>query len=51
MASGPLDDLVALHIELGVFQALDQLPVLRQHLCEKMRGLTGMKEPDEDGDG
>ena len=30
MASGPLDDLVALHIELGVFQALDQLPVLRQ---------------------
>ena len=30
MASGPLDDLVALHLELGAFQALDQLPVTRQ---------------------
>jgi hypothetical protein len=30
MASGPLDELVALHIELGIFQLLDQLPVLRQ---------------------
>jgi hypothetical protein len=30
MASGPLDDLVALHIELGAFQALDQLRVVRQ---------------------
>ena len=30
MASGPLDELVALHIELGVFDVLDQLPVVRQ---------------------
>lgn len=29
-ASGPLDDLIALHIELGIFDALDQLPVERQ---------------------
>src|SRR5437763_5883548 len=29
-ASGPVDELVALHIELGVFDALDRLPVLRQ---------------------
>jgi hypothetical protein len=28
-ASGPLDELIALHIELGVFEALDQLPVRR----------------------
>lgn len=26
MASGPLDDLIALHDELGVFDALDNLP-------------------------
>src|SRR4051812_6022296 len=30
MASGPLDELIALHIELGVFDALDRLPVDRQ---------------------
>ena len=30
MASGPLDDLVALHNELGVFAALDDLPTSRQ---------------------
>ena len=30
MASGPLDELIALHDELGVFDALDQLPVARQ---------------------
>ena len=30
MASGPLDELVALHIELGIFDALDALPVARQ---------------------
>lgn len=30
MASGPLDELVALHMELGVFEALDHLPVDRQ---------------------
>lgn len=30
MASGPLDELVALHIELGVFDALDRLPVDRR---------------------
>src|SRR4051812_33783064 len=30
MASGPLDELVALHIELGAFDALDRLPVVRQ---------------------
>jgi hypothetical protein len=30
MASGPLDELIALHIELGLFQALDRLPVDRQ---------------------
>jgi hypothetical protein len=30
LASGPLDDWVALHIELGLFQALDPLPALRQ---------------------
>src|SRR3954468_17024333 len=30
MASGPLDELLALHIELGVFDALDPLPVNRQ---------------------
>jgi hypothetical protein len=29
-ASGPLDELVALHIELGVFDALDAVPVARQ---------------------
>ena len=29
MASGPLDELIALHIELGVFDALDRLPVSR----------------------
>lgn len=29
-ASGPLDELVALHNELGVFEALDRLPVQRQ---------------------
>lgn len=29
-ASGPLDELIALHIELGVFAALDGLPVDRQ---------------------
>ena len=30
MASGPLDELVALHIELGIFDAPDALPVARQ---------------------
>ena len=30
MASGPLDELLALHIELGIFAALDALPVARQ---------------------
>ena len=30
MASGPLDELIALHIELGLFDALDRLPVDRQ---------------------
>src|SRR3954470_18705969 len=30
MASGPLDELIALHIELGVFDALDRLPVDRR---------------------
>src|SRR3954454_19831871 len=30
MAAGPLDELVALHIELGIFDALDRLPVDRQ---------------------
>jgi hypothetical protein len=30
LASGPLDELVALHIELGVFDALAGLPVARQ---------------------
>ena len=30
MGSGPLDELLALHIELGVFDALDELPVVRQ---------------------
>jgi hypothetical protein len=29
-ASGPLDELIALHIELGTFDALDRLPVDRQ---------------------
>ncbi len=29
-ASGPLDELIALHIELGIFDALDHLPVDRQ---------------------
>jgi hypothetical protein len=29
MAAGPLDELVALHIELGVFEALDAVPVAR----------------------
>src|SRR3954469_18737256 len=32
MASGPLDELIALHIELGVFDALDHLPVKRQRV-------------------
>src|SRR3954471_21749323 len=26
-ASGPLDELIALHIELGLFEALDRIPV------------------------
>src|SRR3954452_18958587 len=30
MASGPLDELIALHIELGIFDALDRLPVHRE---------------------
>ena len=30
MSSGPLDELIALHDELGVFDALDRLPVERQ---------------------
>src|SRR6476646_9314248 len=30
MACGPLDELVALHDELGVFRLLDQTPVPRQ---------------------
>ena len=30
MDSGPLDDLVALHDELGVFEALDQVPIKRR---------------------
>ena len=30
MASGPLDELLALHIELGIFDALDALAVARQ---------------------
>jgi len=30
MASGPLDELVALHIELGILDALDAVPVARQ---------------------
>jgi hypothetical protein len=30
MGSGPLDELVALHVELGVFDALDRLPVVRR---------------------
>src|SRR3954469_7750898 len=30
MASGPLDELIALHIELGVFDALDRLPTQRR---------------------
>src|SRR5262249_48302679 len=30
MAAGPLDELVALHIELGIFDALDALPVARE---------------------
>jgi hypothetical protein len=29
-ATGPVDELVALHIELGLFEALDRLPVHRQ---------------------
>ena len=29
-ASGPVDELVALHIELGIFDALDAVPVARQ---------------------
>src|SRR3954463_6589611 len=30
MSSGPLDELIALHDELGVFDALDRLPVARR---------------------
>src|SRR4051794_16942352 len=30
VASGPVEELVALHIELGIFDALDALPVARQ---------------------
>lgn len=30
IASGPLDELVALHIELGIFDALDAVPAARQ---------------------
>ncbi len=35
--SGPLDELTALHIELGIFEALDRLPVDRQR--------TGIDDP------
>ncbi len=56
MASGPLDDLVALHQQLGVFQALDDLEVARERaglpdgpLLRTLATLPFLKEPSLSG--
>jgi hypothetical protein len=56
MACGPLDELVALHAELGVFQALDQLRVPRQRsglsdplLLRTLATLPFLREPSLSG--
>ena len=54
-ATGPLDELVALHLELGVFDALDQLPVHRERagvadalLFRTLAVLPSLSEPGLD---
>jgi hypothetical protein len=56
MACGPLDELVALHEELGVFQALDRLQPQRQRkglpddlLLHTLATLPFLQEPSLDG--
>lgn len=56
MASGPLDKLVALHQELGVFRALDDLEVARERagladglLLRTLATLPFLKEPSLSG--
>jgi len=56
MASGPLDELVALHQELGIFQALDDLEVARERagvpdglLLRTLATLPFLKEPSLSG--
>src|SRR3954466_3845659 len=55
MASGPLDELIALHIELGIFDALDPMPVVRQRagiedqlLLRTLAALPFLPEPGLD---
>ena len=56
MACGPLDELIALHDELGAFRALDHLPVLRQRagvpdplLLRSLATLPFLAEPSLQG--
>jgi hypothetical protein len=56
MACGPLDELVALHEELGILQALDKLPVTRQRsgvsdslLLRTLATLPFLQEPSLSG--
>src|SRR4051794_25680169 len=53
--SGPVDELIALHIELGVFDALDHLPTGRQRagiddplLLRTLAALPFLPEPGLD---
>jgi hypothetical protein len=53
--SGPLDELIALHIELGIFDALDHLPAVRQRagiddrlLFRTLAALPFLSEPGLD---
>ena len=45
MASGPLDELVALHIELGIFDVLDSSPWLGSGTVSPMRCCSGPWRP------
>src|ERR1700684_308525 len=56
MACGPLDELVALHEELGILEALDELPVTRQRsgvpdplLLRTLATLPFLSEPSLSG--
>jgi len=56
MACGPLDELIALHDELGIFHALDRLPVPRQRagvpdplLLRSLATLPFLAEPSLQG--